>query len=216
MRQRERKVAPPGLHKAAGKRKHIDHHGEQQPRPCNAAAHPQHHGRQWHGHARIALARDRGEAAARQHPALHKKHGQGKARQHQRQGGCHTRVECGAHNGKKDFGREHRILPAHDDGVAKVGHAFDEADQERIRQPGLEQRQRDCPECLHAAGTQGLRGLLHRRAHALHHTAHDHEGNGREGKHLRQPNSEHAIKPARGLHAPGPFQGLVEQTGPAK
>jgi hypothetical protein len=41
---------------------------------------------------------------------------------------------------------------------------------------------------------------------ALNHTAHDHEGNGREGKQLRQSNAKHAIEPTRGRNAESPLR----------
>jgi hypothetical protein len=75
------------------------------------------------------------------------------------------------------------ILPAHHDGVAEIGHALDEADQEGVGQARLEQWQRDGHEgLLRRSARKRLRGLLQAGRHALHHAAHDHERDGREGE----------------------------------
>jgi hypothetical protein len=173
-------------------------------------------GGQRHGDARVALARHGGEVLLAQQAALDGEHRERKQREDPGQRGGAALVVLGAHDGKEDFGGQHRELPAHHDGVAEVGHAFDEADQEGIGQAGLEQRQRDRHEGLLRAGAQGLRGLFQAGRHALHHAAHDHEGNGREGKGLRHPHAKPAIEPARRRDAEGVFQKLVDHPGTAK
>jgi hypothetical protein len=50
-------------------------------------------------------------------------------------------------------------------------------------------------------GAQRLRRFFEAGRHALHHAAHDHEGDGREGEGLRQPDAEPAVEPARGRDA---------------
>jgi hypothetical protein len=62
----------------------------------------------------------------------------------------------------------------------------------------------------------GLRRFLQAGRDALHHAAHDHEGDGREGEGLRQPHAEAAVEPARGLDAEGPFEQLVDDAGAAE
>jgi hypothetical protein len=66
------------------------------------------------------------------------------------------------------------------------------------------------------SGTQVCGGLFHAGRHPLHHTAHDHESDGRKGKQLRNPDAKQAIKPARGRHIKSPFQKLIDHTGAAK
>ena len=61
-----------------------------------------------------------------------------------------------------------------------------------------------------------MRRLLQTRRHTLHHTAHDHEGNRREGKQLGNPDPQSTIKPACRRQVKGIFQQLIHDAGAAK
>ena len=69
-------------------------------------------------------------------------------------------VVLGADDREEDLGRQHRELAADDDRVAEVGDALDEADQERVREAGLQERQGHREERGAPARAQGLRRLL--------------------------------------------------------
>ena len=125
-------------------------------------------------------------------------------------------VVLGTDNGKENFCREHAELPAHNNGVAEISHALNETDQEGIGQTGLEQRQSHRHKGAMRISAQGLGRLFQRRRNALHHAAHDHEGNGRERKRLRNPHAKPTIEPTRGLDAKSPFQALIDHTCTAK
>jgi hypothetical protein len=112
----------------------------------------------------------------------------------------------GTDNGKEDVSRQHRELATDHDRVAKVRHALNEANQEGVGQARLEQRQRDGQKGLQPVRAQCLRRLLQTRCHTLHHTAHDHEGNRREGKQLGNPDPQSTIKPACRRQVKGIFQ----------
>ena len=211
MVQGEGVIAAPCLYEPTGKGKYIHNQSESQPRSCNAAAHIQNCRGQVEGNAGITFARHCGELRTTEHLTLNDKNGQCKYGEDQRQSCCHARVDGSAHNGKKDFSRQHRKLSTQNDGIAKVGHAFNEAHQEGIGQTRFEKWQCDAPKGLHSRGAQGLRGFFQRRTDTLHHPAHDHESDGRKGKHLGQPNAKDAIEPSCGRNAKGPLQGLVDQ-----
>ena len=121
-----------------------------------------------------------------------------------------------AHDGEEDLGGQHRELSAQHDGIAEVRHALDEADEEGVRQSGPQQRQRDGREGAVGIGPQRLRRLLQAGRDALHHAAHDHEGDRREREGLRDPHAEAAIEPARRCEAQGRFQQLVDQARAAE
>ena len=216
MVQRQGVIAAPDFDKTAKEGKQVNHQREHQPRPCHAHAQPAHANRQGHGHSRIAFAGHGREAAAPQQTPLHKKDRQGKHTEDEGQRGRHARVERCAHDGKENFGRQHRVRAPQNDGVAKVGHALNEAHQKRIRQAGLEQGQGHGGESAPATGTQRLRRFLQGRTDPLHHTAHDHESDRGEGEHLRQPDPKNAVEPARRWDAEGPLHELVVQARAAK
>ena len=103
----------------------------------------------------------------------------------------------GPDHGEEYIGREHVEIAADDERVREIRHAFDEPDQEGIGEARADQRPGDGAEDAPPAAAQGLRGLLHARAHALQHAEQHEIGDRREGEHLRDGDARHAVDPAR-------------------
>ena len=87
------------------------------------------------------------------------------------------------------------MTAAQHEGIAEVRHAFDEADEEGVRETRLHQRKRNVPEGPPAVGPQRLRGFLHRGGHAFHDPDQDEERDRREGEDLCDPDTGKPIQP---------------------
>ena len=95
--------------------------------------------------------------AREQRLLLDEEHHQRKASQDERQRCRAALVVLRADDGKEDVGGQHRVLPAHDDGVAEVSDAFDEADQEGVGQArAQEPAASPCVKVLMPVGAQRL------------------------------------------------------------
>ena len=104
-------------------------------------------------------------------------------------------------------------MPADHNRVAEVGNAFDETDEKGVGQSRLEQWQSDSEESLLAVGVQDLRGFFKAWCQSLYDTAHDHEGDRREGEQLRDPGAEEAVEPACRRDIESVFEKLVDDPG---
>ena len=195
--QRRRVVAAPGGDEAADEGEEVDDDRERQPRPDDSEHGPRQARRQPHRQAGVALARDRRIGDIADDFVLQREDSQREGREQERERGGTTMVELGADDGEEDIGREHVVLAADDDRIAEVGEAFDEADEKRVGQAGLEQRQRDGAKRCPAIGTKRLRRLLERRADAGDDAAHDEAGDRREGEELLTAVSPSDTRPTR-------------------
>ena len=200
MLEGQRVVDTPQLDDRAVEDHHIDNHRERRPDHRG----DQNRQRQRLGHMRmhpaVTLARHGGIAFLAQPEPLGIKRTQRETQQNNRQHRRLALIVLRADNGKEDLGAQHIEISAQHQGVAKIGHGFDEPQQESVRQPGPHQRQRHCLEHLPLGRAQGLRRLFHRRADALDHPDQHQERDGRERQRLRDQHPRQPVKPPGRLY----------------
>ncbi len=189
----------------------VDEEGQEGPRQRDAESEAPHGCGQRSRLACIALARYRRVRAAADEAALEEEDTEGEGEQDETQGGGAPLVELGPDDGKEDLRREHAEVTAQHDRIAEVRDAFDEADEEGVGEPGAHQGQGNAAEGLPAAGPEGLRGLLERRAHPFDDSDQDEEGDRREGKGLGEPHPGQAVDPARRRYRKRPLHELVDE-----
>ncbi len=216
MVERRRVVAAPYFHQPADEGEAIEQQGQDGPRQRHPLRRAARGLRQRRRQAGIALAGDGGVGAAADDLALQEERAE---RQHQQQDGKRggpSVVELRADHREIDLGRQHAVVAAQHDGIAEVGDAFDEADQEGVGEAGPHQRQRHGGEGRPRIGAQGLRGFLEGGAHTLDDADQHQERHRREGEELGQEDAAEAVDPARRRHAHRPFEELVDQARTAE
>ena len=122
-------------------------------------------------------------------------------------------IVLGADDGEEDLGREHFVVPAEHQGVAEVGEALDETEEEGVGESGAHQGQGYRAEGAPAVGAQGERRFLHGRADALDHPDEHQEGDGGEGQRLGQPDAGQTVDPAARLHSEHGVQRFGDGSG---
>ncbi len=85
--------------------------------------------------------------------------------------------------------------------VTEIRHAFDKGNQECIGKTRRHKRQRHTIKRSPAISTQSLRCFFHWRRNALNNADQNQKGYGRERKHLCDPDTRKAIKPAARFNA---------------
>ena len=145
------------------------------------------------------LAGDRGIAFLPEPHPLGVEGRKGEKEQNDGQNGGAALIVLRADDGEENLGREHVEIAAQNQRISEIGHAFDEAQQERIGETGSHQRQGDRPEGLPPVRPQGLRRLLHRRGYPLDHTDQHQKRDRGKGKGLRDQHAGHAVEPSCGL-----------------
>ena len=91
----------------------------------------------------VALAGHRRVHLGPHGPALDEERGEREGEEQDAERRRAALVELGADDREEDLGRQHTEVAAQHDRVAEVGDRLDEADQERVREAGAHQRQRD-------------------------------------------------------------------------
>ena len=167
-------------------------------------------------HATVALATDRGVAAPPQPALLQVKRGDREGQQNNGQHGRPALVVLRAHHREENFGRQDIEIAAQHQGIAKVSHALDKAQQKGVRQPRSHQRPGDGAKGLPSIGVQGLCGLFQRGADGLHHPDQNQEGDWRERQQLRNQHAGEAVDPAGRLQAELPRHKLSHIARQAK
>ena len=153
MIEREGVVAADRLDEAADDRACVDDE-RQPPNGQRCRTEQRRPARQRHGQPGIAFAGDRGVGGPAEPALLRPERDQREEQQHDRQHCGTALVVRGADDGEEDLGRQHLVVSGEHQRVAEIGHALDEAEQERRGRPGAG-RQGDGPERGPAARGSG-------------------------------------------------------------
>ncbi len=178
----------------------VDRQREQDPRQDHGKNRDLEDRGQRRGQARIGFAGD-GDVALLAHPAhLQPERDQCQCEQNHRQRRGIAEVIARADDGEKDLDRQHLVAATQHDGVAEIGQAFDEGQQEGSGKTGAQERPCDLAEGGHGSRAQCARGFLQRGIDRLERGQQDKEGHGRKGQNLRDQDARQAVDPAGRPH----------------
>ena len=128
MREGQRVIQTPGLHKATEQDHPIDEDGEPGPEKSDAGDRPGYPARQRGMPAAIALARHGREIAPPQPQPLRQKGRQRETQKHRRQHSRAGGIMLRADDRKEDLGRQDAAIAAQHQRVPEIRHRFDEPD----------------------------------------------------------------------------------------
>ena len=171
---------------------------------------------QRHRHAGVALARHRGVALRAQHARCSANTPSANSVSIQASDAARPWSYCAPTMAKKISVDSTENWPPTTIGLPKSAMLSMKPTRKALARPGFSSGSVTVRKVRRAAGAQRLRRLLQAGRDALHHAAHDHEGDRREGEGLRQPHAEPAVEPARRRDAEGPLQQLVDDAGAAE
>ena len=211
MTQCQRVIQAPFLEERAREDHRIDDDRERSPRQREARGKTRHRPRQLETRSAVAFARCRDEAPPGEEPPLENEQRQREREQNHGEHRCAARILLHADDGEIDRGREYLEVPAKQQRIAEVRKTFDEDEQERVRDAGRHQRQRNGRERCERRRAERLRRFFKRRAHTLGYADQHEIRHWRQRERLREPHPRHSVDPTRGAPSESPFEHRVDR-----